>query len=74
VGTVIKIGDGIAGNPWVGKSHGRRTPGVSSGRPRSGSEFGRGQGGGPVLFGDFQVIREGDLVKRTGRIHAGSGG
>ena len=23
---------------------------------------------GAVLFGDFQTIREGDLVKRTGRI------
>ncbi len=67
VGTVIKIGDGIA------ELHGLEK--VMAGELL---EFPNNVRGlalnleedkvGAVLFGDFQTIREGDLVKRTGRI------
>ena len=67
VGTVIKIGDGIA------ELHGLEK--VMAGELL---EFPHDVSGlalnleedkvGAVLFGDFQTIREGDLVKRTGRI------
>jgi len=67
VGTVIKIGDGIA------ELHGLEK--VMAGELL---EFPHNVRGlalnleedkvGAVLFGDFQTIREGDLVKRTGRI------
>ena len=67
VGTVIKIGDGIA------EIHGLEK--VMAGELL---EFPHNVRGlalnleedkvGAVLFGDFQTIREGDLVKRTGRI------
>src|SRR5678815_240707 len=67
VGTVIKIGDGIA------ELHGLEK--VMAGELL---EFPRDVRGlalnleedkvGAVLFGEFQTIREGDLVKRTGRI------
>lgn len=67
VGTVIKIGDGIA------ELHGLEK--VMAGELL---EFPHDVSGlalnleedkvGAVLFGDFQKIREGDLVKRTGRI------
>ena len=67
VGTVIKVGDGIA------ELHGLEK--VMSGELL---EFPHNVSGlalnleedkvGAVLFGDFQTIKEGDLVKRTGRI------
>src|SRR6187397_2981964 len=67
VGTVIKVGDGIA------EIHGLEK--VMAGEL---IEFPHDVRGlalnleedkvGAVLFGDFQSIREGDLVKRTGRI------
>src|SRR3977135_39219 len=67
VGTVIKVGDGIA------EIHGLEK--VMAGELL---EFPPEVGGlalrmeedkvGAVLFGDFQKIKEGDLVKRTGRI------
>ena len=67
VGTVIKVGDGIA------ELHGLEK--VMAGELL---EFPHDVSGlalnleedkvGAVLFGDFQKIREGDLVKRTGRI------
>ncbi len=67
VGTVIKIGDGIA------EIHGLEK--VMAGELL---EFPHNVRGlalnleedkvGAVLFGEFQTIREGDLVKRTGRI------
>jgi F-type H+-transporting ATPase subunit alpha len=67
VGTVIKIGDGIAEIYGLEK--------VMAGELL---EFPHNVRGlalnleedkvGAVLFGDFQTIREGDLVKRTGRI------
>jgi F-type H+-transporting ATPase subunit alpha len=67
VGTVIKIGDGIA------EIHGLEK--VMAGELL---EFPHDVSGlalnleedkvGAVLFGEFQLIREGDLVKRTGRI------
>ena len=67
VGTVIKIGDGIA------EIHGLEK--VMAGELL---EFPHNVRGlalnleedkvGAVLFGDFQTIREGDIVKRTGRI------
>jgi F-type H+-transporting ATPase subunit alpha len=67
VGTVIKIGDGIA------ELHGLEK--VMAGELL---EFPHNVSGlalnleedkvGAVLFGEFQTIREGDLVKRTGRI------
>src|SRR5215204_55299 len=67
VGTVIKIGDGIA------ELHGLEK--VMAGELL---EFAYAVHGlalnleedkvGAVLFGEFQAIREGDLVKRTGRI------
>src|SRR5512132_1087419 len=67
VGTVIKVGDGIA------EIHGLEK--VMAGELL---DFPHNVSGlalnleedkvGAVLFGDFQSIREGDLVKRTGRI------
>jgi F-type H+-transporting ATPase subunit alpha len=67
VGTVIKVGDGIA------ELHGLEK--VMSGELL---EFPHNVSGlalnleedkvGAVLFGEFQAIKEGDLVKRTGRI------
>ena len=67
VGTVIKVGDGIA------ELHGLEK--VMAGELL---EFPRDVRGlalnleedkvGAVLFGDFETIREGDIVKRTGRI------
>jgi F-type H+-transporting ATPase subunit alpha len=67
VGTVIKIGDGIA------ELHGLEK--VMAGELLEFPHDVRGLAlnleedkVGAVLFGDFQKIREGDLVKRTGRI------
>ena len=67
VGTVIKIGDGIA------EIHGLEK--VMAGELLEFPHDVRGLAlnleedkVGAVLFGEFQVIREGDLVKRTGRI------
>src|ERR687898_1018104 len=67
VGTVIKIGDGIA------ELHGLEK--VMAGELLEFPHDVRGLAlnleedkVGAVLFGDFQAIREGDLVKRTGRI------
>src|SRR4026208_2195853 len=67
VGTVIKIGDGIA------ELHGLER--VMAGELLECPHAVRGLAlnleedkVGAVLFGDFQTIREGDLVKRTGRI------
>jgi F-type H+/Na+-transporting ATPase subunit alpha len=67
VGTVIKIGDGIA------EIHGLEK--VMAGELLEFPHEVRGLAlnleedkVGAVLFGDFQTIREGDLVKRTGRI------
>jgi F-type H+-transporting ATPase subunit alpha len=67
VGTVIKIGDGIA------ELHGLEK--VMAGELLEFPHDVRGLAlnleedkVGAVLFGDFQTIREGDLVKRTGRI------
>ncbi len=67
VGTVIKIGDGIA------EIHGLEK--VMAGELLEFPQDVRGLAlnleedkVGAVLFGDFQVIREGDLVKRTERI------
>src|SRR5688500_16213499 len=67
VGTVIKIGDGIA------ELHGLEK--VMAGELLDFPHDVRGLAlnleehkVGAVLFGEFQKIREGDLVKRTGRI------
>jgi F-type H+-transporting ATPase subunit alpha len=67
VGTVIKIGDGIA------EIHGLEK--VMAGELLEFPHEVRGLAlnleedkVGAVLFGEFQTIREGDLVKRTGRI------
>src|ERR671926_201012 len=67
VGTVIKVGDGIA------EVHGLEK--VMAGELLEFPHDVRGLAlnleedkVGAVLFGDFQTIREGDLVKRTGRI------
>jgi F-type H+/Na+-transporting ATPase subunit alpha len=67
VGTVIKIGDGIA------ELHGLEK--VMAGELLEFPHDVRGLAlnleedkVGAVLFGEFQTIREGDLVKRTGRI------
>ena len=67
VGTVIKLGDGIA------ELHGLEK--VMAGELLEFPHDVRGLAlnleedkVGAVLFGDFQKIREGDLVKRTGRI------
>jgi F-type H+/Na+-transporting ATPase subunit alpha len=67
VGTVIKIGDGIA------ELHGLEK--VMAGELLEFPHDVRGLAlnleedkVGAVLFGDFQTIREGDLVKRSGRI------
>src|SRR6201982_864252 len=66
-GTVIKVGDGIA------EIHGLEK--VMAGELLEFPHDVRGLAlnleedkVGAVLFGDFQVIREGDIVKRTGRI------
>ncbi|MFN2529988.1 MAG: F0F1 ATP synthase subunit alpha [Pyrinomonadaceae bacterium] len=67
VGTVIKVGDGIA------EIHGLEK--VMAGELLEFPHEVRGLAlnleedkVGAVLFGEFQAIREGDLVKRTGRI------
>ena len=67
VGTVIKVGDGIA------EIHGLEK--VMAGELLEFPHEVRGLAlnleedkVGTVLFGDFQAIKEGDLVKRTGRI------
>src|SRR5215813_5842230 len=67
VGTVIKVGDGIA------EIHGLES--VMAGELLDFPNDVRGLAlnleedkVGAVLFGDFQTIREGDIVKRTGRI------
>ncbi|MGB9180531.1 MAG: hypothetical protein WCB68_14960, partial [Pyrinomonadaceae bacterium] len=67
VGTVIKVGDGIA------EIHGLEK--VMAGELLEFPNDVRGLAlnleedkVGAVLFGDFQTIKEGDLVKRTGRI------
>src|ERR687883_466225 len=67
VGTVIKVGDGIA------EIHGLEK--VMAGELLEFPHEVRGLAlnleedkVGTVLFGEFQAIREGDLVKRTGRI------
>ncbi len=67
VGTVIKVGDGIA------EIHGLEK--VMAGELLEFPNEVRGLAlnleedkVGAVLFGDFQTIKEGDLVKRTGRI------
>src|SRR5687768_8366426 len=73
VGTVIKIGNGIA------ELHGLEK--VMSGELLEFPHDVRGLAlnleedkVGAVLFGDFQTIRAGDLVKRTGRIMQVPGG
>lgn len=67
VGTVIKVGDGIA------EIHGLEK--VMAGELLEFPHDVRGLAlnleedkVGSVLFGDFQAIKEGDLVKRTGRV------
>src|SRR6266536_3781697 len=67
VGTVIKVGDGIA------EIHGLEK--VMAGELLEFPHEGRGLAlnleedkVGAVLFGDYQSIKEGDVVKRTGRI------
>src|SRR5919205_1898163 len=67
VGTVIKVGDGIA------ELHGLEK--VMAGELLEFPHDVRGLAlnleedkVGAVLFGEFQAIREGDVVKRTGRI------
>src|SRR3979409_931810 len=67
VGSIISIGDGIA-----------RVHGVDNAMAGEMLEFPHGIFGialnleeesvGAVLLGEFQAIKEGDLVKRTGRI------
>ena len=67
VGTVIKVGDGIA------EIHGLER--VMAGELLEFPHEVRGLAlnleedkVGSVLFGDFQLVKEGDLVKRTGRV------
>src|ERR671926_304963 len=67
VGTVIKVGDGIA------EIHGLEK--VMAGELLEFPHEVRGLAlnleedkVGAVLFGEFQAVKEGDLVKRTGRI------
>src|ERR671932_2294674 len=67
VGTVIKVGDGIA------EVHGLEK--VMAGELLEFPHDVRGLAlnleedkVGAVLFGDFQTVKEGDMVKRTGRI------
>src|SRR5258705_9639639 len=67
VGTVIKIGDGIAelyGLEKVMAGELLEFPHDVSGLALNLEE----DKVGAVLFGEFQKIKEGDLVKRTGRI------
>src|SRR5690349_14130344 len=67
VGTVIKVGDGIAevhGLEKVMASELLEFPHEVRGLALNLEE----DKVGVVLFGDFQKIKEGDLVKRTGRI------
>src|SRR5712691_12004675 len=67
VGTVIKVGDGIAEIHGLEKVmagelleflHDVRGLALNLGEDKVGA----------VLFGEFQSVKEGDLVKRTGRI------
>src|SRR5881392_4436355 len=67
IGTVIKVGDGIAeiyGLEKVMAGELLEFPNDVRGLALNLEE----DKVGAVLFGDFQTIREGDLVKRTGRI------
>src|SRR3977135_2969614 len=67
VGTVIKVGDGIAeihGLEKIMASELLEFPHNVRGLALNLEE----DKVGAVLFGDFQTIKEGDLVKRTGRI------
>ena len=67
VGTVIKVGDGIAeihGLEKVMAGELLEFPHKVSGLALNLEE----EKVGAVLFGEFQKIREGDMVKRTGRI------
>src|SRR6267142_1382544 len=67
VGTVIKVGDGIAevhGLERVMASELLEFPHEVRGLALNLEE----DKVGVVLFGDFQKIKEGDVVKRTGRI------
>jgi F-type H+-transporting ATPase subunit alpha len=67
VGTVIKVGDGIAeihGLEKVMAGELLEFPHAVSGLALNLEE----EKVGAVLFGEFQKIREGDMVKRTGRI------
>jgi F-type H+/Na+-transporting ATPase subunit alpha len=67
VGTVIKVGDGIAevhGLEKVMAGELLELPHAVSGLALNLEE----EKVGTVLFGDFQKIKEGDVVKRTGRI------
>src|SRR5260370_41191266 len=67
VGTVIKVGDGIAeihGMEKVMASELLEFPHDVRGLALNLEE----DKVGAVLFGEFQKIKEGDLVKRTGRI------
>ena len=67
VGTVLKVGDGIAeihGLEKVMAGELLEFPHKVSGLALNLEE----EKVGAVLFGEFQKIREGDVVKRTGRI------
>src|ERR1700709_1446432 len=67
VGSIISIGDGIA------RVHGLENAMAGEMRDVPPNGFGialnlQEENLGPVLLGEFQTIKEGDLVKRTGRI------
>src|SRR4029450_4490406 len=67
VGTIVSIGDGIARVHGVEKTmaaHILQFPHGIFGIPQSRAE----EGVGTVLLGDYTEIKEGDQVKRPGRI------
>src|ERR1044071_4421923 len=67
VGTVIKVGDGIAEIHGLEKVMASELLEVSHDVRGLALNLGEDTDGG-LLVGDFQKIKEGDLVKRTGRI------
>ena len=68
-GTVLTVGDGIARVYGLVGRHGRRARRVPRRRDGQGMVLNLEEDNvGVALLGEFEAIREGDIVKRTGRI------
>src|SRR5260221_14083354 len=67
VGTVLQVGDGVARVYGLSKG----MAGELIGFPNKGYGMALSleeDNGGAVLFGDETLVKEGDIVKRTGRV------